>query len=59
MPAPQTQSLKFLGPKELSTKSTRPCFGERNADGSMTNVDAARITPSIRRGPLLAWRPAR
>ena len=45
--------------KELSTKPTRPCFGERNADGLMRNVDAVRITPSIRRGPLLARRPAR
>ena len=59
MPAPRTQSLKFLGPKEHSTKPTRPCTGVRNADGKMTNVDAARIKPSTRQGPLLARRPAR
>ena len=59
MPAPRTQSLKFLGPKEHSAKPTRTCTGVRNADGSMTNVDAARIKPSNRRGPLLARRPAR
>ena len=58
MPAPQTQSLNFLGPKELSTKPTRPCFIERNSDGTMTNVDAARIKPSTGRELLLARRPA-
>ena len=58
MPAPQTLSLNFPGPKELSTKPARPCFIERNSDGTMTNLDAARIKPSTRRGLLLARRPA-
>ena len=50
MPAPRTQSLNFLGPKKPSTKPTRPCTCVRNADGTMTNVDAARIKPSTREG---------
>ena len=58
MPAPQAQSLKLLGPKELSTKPTRPSTGARSADGTMTSLDAATIKPSTRRGPLLARRPA-
>ena len=59
MPAPWTQSPKFLGPNERSTKPTRPCTGVRNADGTMTNVDATRTKPSTRRGPLHARRSAR
>ena len=56
---PSDSASEFLGPSEHSTTQTRPCTGVRNADGTMTNVDAARMKPSTRRGPLLARRPAR
>ena len=59
MPAPRTPRLKFPGTSEHSTTQTRPCTGVRNADGTMTNVNTARMKPSTRRGPLLARRPAR